>query len=180
NTLRELFSELGDQDFPTKNCELIQLSEEDREGILAQNDQFPFDFENEPFSMSLGISVPVFQGLSRRQQLEAAQAQADDARWQLRARELATRADVETAYRDLNTAYRAAQLEVRNREVAEDQLRLARERYRVGAAAFLELMEAEALMARADREYLLAVYTFQESLTALEQAVGQSLVIPEN
>ena len=47
-------------------------------------------------------------------------------------------------------------------------------------AAFIELMEAEALMARADREYLSAVYTFQESLTALEQAVGQKLAIPES
>ncbi|NIP82688.1 MAG: hypothetical protein GWM90_27100, partial [Gemmatimonadetes bacterium] len=53
-------------------------------------------------------------------------------------------------------------------------------RYRLGAASFLELMEAETLKARADREYLLGVYAFQEALTALEAAVGQDLAIPEN
>jgi outer membrane protein len=167
---------------PAQNCLADQyvFTQEDRDAIRAQNNQFPFDFETEPASVSLGISVPVFQGLTRQQQLESARAQADDARWQLRAQELQTRANVAAAYRDLNTAYQAVQLEERNRDVARDQLRLARERYRVGSAAYLELSEAETLMARADREYLLSVYTFQESLTALEQAVGQKLTIPEN
>lgn len=162
------------------DCTQFRFTDEMRAEVLSANDQFPFRFTTEPASVSLGISLPVFQGLSRQHQLESARAQADDARWQLRAQELETRANVEASYRDLRTAYEAAQLEDRNREVARDQLRLARERYRVGVTAFLELMEAETLMARADREYLLAVYTFQESLAALEQAVGQRLAIPEN
>ncbi len=161
-----------------QDCSAFEFTDERRDELLSQNDQFPFSFVEEPLSVSLGISVPVFQGLSRKHQLETARAQADDARWQLRSRELATRADVETAYRDLRTAYEAVRLEERNLELARDQLHLARERYRVGVAAFLELMEAETLMARADREYLLGVYTFQEALTALEQATGQKLSIP--
>ena len=36
------------------------------------------------------------------------------------------------------------------------------------------------LLSRADREYLLNVYSFQESLTMLEAAVGQDLATPEN
>jgi outer membrane protein TolC len=165
---------------PTQDCTAITFTDAMRQDIVDRNSQFPFDFSREPMSVSLGVSVPVFQGFSRQYQLETARAQAADARWQMKSRELATRADVETTYRDLRTAYQSVQLEGRNRELARDQLRLARERYRVGAAAFIELMEAEALMARADREYLLSVYTFQESLTALEQAVGQQLAIPEN
>lgn len=163
---------------PAQDCSVFEFTDEKRSQLLAQNDQFPFNFVGEPLSVSLGVSVPIFQGLTRKLQLESARAQASDARWQLRARELATKADVETAYQDLRTAYESVSLEERNLELARDQLRLARERYRVGVAAFLELMEAETLMARADREYLLGVYTFQESLTTLEQAVGQELAIP--
>ena len=163
-----------------QDCGAIQFTDEDRANILEQNDQFPFQFVGEPLSLSVGLSVPIFQGLNRKQQLETARSQAEDARWRLRAQELATRSAVETAYRDLETAYQAVRLEETNLELARDQLRLARERYRVGTAAFLELMEAEALMARADREYLLGVYTFQEALTMLEQAVGQELATPEN
>lgn len=163
-----------------EDCSKYEFTEEMRRTVLSQNDQFPFNFVGEPLSVSLGVSLPVFQGLDRKRQLEASRSQAEDARWQLRARELATRARVETSYRDLTTAFEAVRLEERNLELARDQLRLARERYRLGAAAFLELMEAETLMARADREYLLGVYTFQEALTALEHAVGQDLAIPEN
>lgn len=165
---------------PTQDCSQIQLTDEMQGQILAQNDQFPFDFRTEPASVSLSVSLPLFQGLSRQTQLETAHAAAQDASLRLRAEELRIRADVETAYRDLQSAYRSVQLEGRNAELADDQLRLARERYRVGAASFLELMEAEALKARADREYLLGVYGFQESLTALEAAIGQGLAVPEN
>ena len=163
-----------------QDCSRFQLTDDMRAEILDSNSQFPFNFETEPVSLSLGVSLPIFQGLSRQRQLEAANAQAEDARLRVRARELQTRADVETAYRNLNAAYEAALLEARNADLAADQLRLARERYRVGLAPFLELMEAEALKARADREYLLGQYSFQEALTALEAAVGQDLTIPEN
>lgn len=165
---------------PPEDCSQYQFTDELRAQVLAQNDQFPFDFHTEPASVSLSVSVPVFQGLSRQRQLEAAHAAADDAALGLRAEELRIRADVETAHRDLRSAHRSVQLEERNRSLADDQLRLARERYRVGSASFLELMEAEALKARADREYLLSVYVFQESLTTLEAAVGQDLAIPES
>lgn len=161
------------QQFPT------ELSDAQRAEVLAQNNQFPFNFETEPASVTLSVSLPIFQGLSRQTQLETAHAAAEDAALRLRAAERRIRADVETAYRNLRSAYRSVRLEERNAELAADQLRLARERYRVGASSFLELMEAETLKARGDREYLLAVYSFQESFTALEAAVGQDLAIPE-
>ena len=157
-----------------------ELTPEQRAGILAQNDQFPFDFTTEPLSVTLSVSLPIFQGFDRQAQLETAHAAADDAALRLRAEELRIRADVETAYRDLRSAYEAVQLSGRNAELAGNQLRLAQERYRVGSASFLELMEAEAVKARADRDYLLSVYTFQESLTLLEAAVGQDLATPQN
>ena len=164
---------------PPRACSELVLTDEMRDEIIAQNRQFPFDFETQPFSMSLGVSVPIFQGLSRQYQVEAASAQAEDARHRLRSEELRIRADVETAHLTLEAAHRAYGLESRNRALAEDQLRLARERYRVGSTSFLELMEAETVMARADRAYLLSVYAFQEALAALEAAVGQDLTIPQ-
>lgn len=165
---------------PTNDCSQIQFTDEMRSTVLGQNDQFPFDFATEPASVSLSISLPVFQGLSRQTQLESAHAAAQDAQLRVRAEELRIRADVETSYRDLRSAYQSVQVSERNAELASNQLRLAQERYRVGSASFLELRDAESVKARADREYLLGVYTFQESFTALEAAVGQDLAIPEN
>ena len=165
---------------PPQPCASLVVTDEMRASIINGNRQFPFDFETQPLSMSLGVSVPVFQGLTRQHQVESASAQADDARHRLRAEELRIGADVRAAHLSLAAAFRAHQLEARNRELAEDQLRLASERYRVGATSFLELMEAETVMARADRAYLLSIYAFREALALLESAVGQDLEIPQN
>lgn len=162
------------------DCTGYQFTDDMRDRVLEQNRQFPFNFHREPLSMSLGVSIPIFQGLGRQRDLEAARVNQEASELQLRAEELRVRADVLTSLSSLRAAYRAVQLEERNRELAGDQLRLARERYRVGVTSFIELMEAETMKARADRSHLLGVYLFQESLTALEAAVGQELATPES
>jgi outer membrane protein len=160
------------------DCSGYRFTDDMRDRVLEQNRQFPFNFHGEPVSLSMGVSVPVFQGLSRQRQLEAARVGHEAARQRLRAEELRVRADVLTWLGALRAAYQAVQLEERNRELADDQLRLAEERYRVGVTSFIELMEAQTMKARADRSHLLGIYAFQEALTALEAAVGQPLATP--
>ncbi len=65
---------------PPEDCSQYAYHDGMRSDILAQNDQFPFDFVGEPLTVSLGVSLPVFQGLTRKRQLEASRAEADDAR----------------------------------------------------------------------------------------------------
>ncbi|NIP82687.1 MAG: TolC family protein, partial [Gemmatimonadetes bacterium] len=92
----------ADPPLPTVDCaEQFAFTEADRAALLDQNSQFPFDFTREPASLTLGISLPIFQGLSRQRQLEAAHAEAEDARLRHRAARLRVEADVETAYREL-------------------------------------------------------------------------------
>src|SRR5690606_35920215 len=126
-------------------------------------------------SAQLRVSVPIFLGLARERQVEQARAAADDARHQRRAAELRLRTEVQAAHGALVTAYRTALLQERNRQAADEALRLARERYRLGAASFLELSEAETAKARADREHLTALYGFHEALASLERASGTRL-----
>jgi outer membrane protein len=164
----------------TLDCSSLVLTPQRRAEILAQNRQFPMNFHTEPVGVSLGVSVPVFQGLTRQRQRDAAHANEEASRLRLRGEELRVRADVMASLGTLRAAYRAVRLEERNRELAEDQVRLARERYRVGAASFVELLEAETMKARADRSHLLGVYAFQEALTSLEAAVGQPLTSPNH
>jgi outer membrane protein TolC len=157
------------------DCAALALTPADEAAILAGNDVFPFDFTRQPFTAGISVSLPVFQGFARRLRVETAQVAADDARHARRAEELRRRTEVATALRALQTAYRTVGLEQRNAAAAEEQWRLARERYRVGAGSFLELTQAEAQWTRANRDALAAVYAFHEALAALESAVGQPL-----
>lgn len=157
------------------DCSMFALTPDQEARIRSSNRVFPFDFSREPFGASLTLSLPVFQGFTRERQIEEAKAFASDAQHRLRAEELRIRTDVSTAYLNVVTARQTVDLEEANLQLADEQLELARERYRVGVASFLELQEAETLKARADRAYLNALYSFHEGIAALEAAVGQPL-----
>ena len=77
--------------------------------------------------------------------------------------------------RAITTATTVVEIERRNVEVATEQLELARERYRLGAAPFLELLDAEDSMAQAERDHLNALYRFHGAIWALEAATGARL-----
>lgn len=160
---------------PAEDCSRFVPNPADEADVLASNDAFPFAYEDQPFTARAQISLPIFQGFRREAQVQEARVLADDARYALRAQELQLRADVLSAHRTLETAYRAVQIEERNRALADQQLELARERYRLGALSYIDLSESTTLKARADRAYLASVYAFHQALAALEAAVGRPL-----
>lgn len=157
------------------DCSAYQLTSAEERQLVSSNDVFPFNFTKQPLALGLRISFPLFNGFSRQRQYEQAEALADDARHNRRAEELRLRTAVTDAYDQVVTAHRLVQIEERNVQVATEQLTLARERYRLGAANFLELLDAESSMQTAERDYLNAVYSFHQNLVALEAATGVQL-----
>ncbi len=176
-SLNELYRRLAEP-LPTQDCSRFLFTEVQRQAIVNQNDAFPFDFTRQPPTASLSISIPIFQGLRRQRDVEAARVAEEDIRHQLRSQELALKTDIASGLANLRTAYEAALIEEENQVWADEQLRLAQERYRLGAATFLELVEAETIKAQADRERLAAVYAYHDALASLESLVGTSLRTP--
>lgn len=162
------------EDYP-RDCSQYVFDEATRAAVLNRNSVFPFDFQKQPLSLYLQFSLPVFQGFTRQRQVAEARAAADDAEYSRRAEELRVETAVTQAYDELRTAIQVVEIETRNREVAEEQLTLAQERYRMGAAPFLELLEAQSSMAEAERDFLNAKYRFHGAIWALEAAVGERL-----
>jgi outer membrane protein len=169
-----LYSRLADP-LPTLDCSRFAFTDAQRQSINDQNNAFPFNFEGSPPSVNLGISIPIFQGLSRQRNLEAARLQRDDLGYQVREQELALDADIAVGLANVRTAYQSALLEERNRALADQQLRLARERYRLNAITFIELVDAQTVFAQADRDNVIAVFFYHDAVTSLEALVGSSL-----
>lgn len=179
------------------NCEALsptpQRLDSIADVITEQNDQFPFSFQEQPFQFSIGVSVPLssplqvlrpIPGLGGVAKLldpdvalsvEQAEAARKDANQQVRALELQLRADITEAYYNLETAHQTVQLQSTNRDRALEELRLSQERYRLGAGTFLELLDSQTLASQAELDYINAVYTFHNSIAALEAAVGRRL-----
>jgi outer membrane protein len=143
--------------------------------IRQQNSVFPFRYTGQPFSANLVLSLPIFTGFSRSLRLSQARAQQDDADEEVRARRLAVRSDVQARYLALQTTYQAIAVQAASRDAARDQLRLAQDRYRLGAGTALELSDAQNAVQQAEGGYITSVYDYHKAVAALEAAVGRSL-----
>ena len=173
----DLFSRLTNP-LPSQDCSQLQFTDADARQIRNQNTGFPFSFTGQPPTASLSISLPIFQGFSRQRQVSEAQVRLEDLDLNLREQELALRADIATTLATVRTAYQAALIEEQNQTLADEQLRLARERFTVGLADFQELLEAETLKVEADREQIAAIFAYHDFLANLEAVVGNSLRTP--
>ncbi len=147
----------------------------DESAIRNANNQYPFNFTKSPWSIRAAITLPIFNGFQRELHVEQAVAARNNARSQVRARELQVNADVTGAYLTLNTSLKSIALQEKNAASARDELRLTEERYRVGAATFLDVTQARATYERAESDRINAVYDYHKAFAALESAVGRPL-----
>jgi outer membrane protein len=160
---------------PLGGCDRYLFTDADRAALVARNSRYPFDFTNSPFNYSVGLSFPIFDGFRREQQIQSAQLARNDARYQRRALELQLVTEVTSGYQNLMTAYRTVKLQEQNERAARQALQLAEERYRVGAATFVEVTQARADYERAGTDLINAIYDFHKAFAALERAVGRPL-----
>jgi outer membrane protein len=151
------------------------LSDDLSRQIRDANDVFPFDYTGQPFQANLTISLPIFTGFSRSLRVSQARAQEQDADEDVRARRLQVRSDVHARYLGMQTSYQAIPVQEANRGSARDQLRLAQDRYRLGAGTSLEVSDAQNAVQRAEGDYVNAVYDYHKAVAALEAAVGRPL-----
>lgn len=159
----------------TSQCNAIQFTDAQATALRDANNSFPFKFTSNPYNLSLGVSLPLFDGLSRETQLQNASASRQDVAYQVRAQELKMTADVTSAWTTLMAGYRTFQLQEQNAQAARAALELAQERYRVGLNSLVDLQQARSDFATAETDRIDALYEFHRSFAALENAVGRTL-----
>jgi outer membrane protein len=156
-------------------CQGLVLTDQQISKLRSENRQFPFNFQNSPRSVSATLSLPLFDGFAREQRVQEAQAASDDARFNVRARELALTADVTAAYLTLTTAAKTAALQAQNAAKARLELKFTQDRYRSGAVSLVDVTDARAAFERAESDRINAVFDYHKAFAALESAVGRPL-----
>ncbi|HKG92358.1 MAG TPA: TolC family protein [Gemmatimonadaceae bacterium] len=154
------------------NTQFAPLTNADISRIRSSN---RFDFQRQPWQLQAGLSFPIFNGFQREGRIQIASAQRADAQYLVRAQELALTQGVTAAYLTMTTAVRTAQINEQNAATAREALSLAQERYRVGAANFVDVAQARADFERAETDRINAVYDYHKAFAALESAVGRPL-----
>lgn len=139
-------------------------------GFASAN--FDDNSKQEQWSAGIGLSVPVFDGLrigaNRRVALSRQRAQSA----RLHNLELQISSELRLALQDAGS--RNAQITVadKNLQLAQEELRLAQQRYRQGVADNREVVEAQNRLAIADDNFVEAVYQYNLSRVELARTKG--------
>lgn len=156
-------------------CNAMAFTTSEEASIRESNAKFPFNFTSSPRSITAALSLPLFDGFSREQRVQEAMLNRSDARYAVKAKELALTADVTAAYLTLTTAEKTVALQQQNAAEARQELKLVADRYRIGATTFVDLTEARVTYERAESDLITAIYDFHKAFAALESAVGHPL-----
>src|SRR3990172_8973480 len=83
--------------------------------------------------------------------------------------------EVKQSYLNLKLSEESIKVTETSKTSSEENLELARERYRLGRAFSIELAEAEALYASTNADYIQVIYNYKIAVPQLERAIGEKL-----
>lgn len=126
------------------------------------------------FAVTGSVNVPIWQGGRIRGDIDEAEAtlrqrQAEYADQRARADE-----DVRTALIDLETATGQVRLAETNRGYAAETLRESRDRFNLGVANTVEVVQAQEQVAGAESDYISSLFAFDLARLALSRAMGEA------
>lgn len=155
------------------NCGAGAVPEAQLAAIRASNK--PFKFNKAPYGLTAQLSIPVFNGFQREQQVEQARVAKDIASYDLRARNLQLTTDVSQNYLSLVTAAKTVELQTQIAAKAAEDLALNEASFRVGAKTFLDVSTARATFEKTQIDRVNSIYEYHKAFAALENAVGRPL-----
>jgi outer membrane protein len=154
-------------------CGPATLSNEQLSAVRASNQ--PFKFNKAPYGIGASLQLPLFNNFQREANIEQQRVARDNALYDVRARNLQINTDVTQAYLTLVTDARNVELQNSIAQKASEDLAGAQERYKVGAATFLDVTVARGTYEKAQIDRVNSVYEYHKAFAALENAVGRPL-----
>ncbi len=126
------------------------------------------------FQASAAVNIPIFQG--GRAQADTAQAEAVLAqrRAELSDEREAVELDVRNSYVDLNVATAEVRAAESNRRLALETLRQSQDRFSVGVADSVEVVNSQEELAAADRDYVGSLFSQHLARISLARAMGEA------
>lgn len=139
------------------------------------NVAFTTNPRNRNSTLALTLSWNLFNGFADEAQLQQSRVDLNNARHDRKAQEQLVEQAVRSAYYTLMQTWEQSLVTEKNRELAERQLALEQERYRLGATSQLNLRTAQVTYEEAETNHISNIFSFWSNLAALEASVGQRL-----
>jgi len=146
----------------------------DRSGFLMADLYRELD-KNWSYSLGVNLSVPIFNRLQTRTQMATRKYQLSTAQQRYQDAELSVKMQVDNLIQQLKTYNEIISLNEINLQSAEEDLRLAKERYNIGQATLLDVLDAQASLTNAQRILVYAKFDAKTQEAQLQAAMGELL-----
>lgn len=125
------------------------------------------------FIAGVGMKFPIFLGFSRFADLDETNAQYTRSKTSIkRAKELLS-SDVKMIYSDINYAMERIDVTKSSLQVADNNLDLIKEKYQMGRASSLDVVDAEAFKAQTLADYKEALYLYKITKARYDRIIGE-------
>jgi len=150
-------------------------------GVEARDNEFSSDVGNVVTGWFFGVtgSWNIFDGFQTYGRVKQARARLEQARINYEDSVRQVDLEVQTAYANLEAARETIESQQKNVESALEALRLAKERFAVGAGTQLEVLAAEESLTQARTTELQARSDFNRSLAELDRATATNTAYAE-
>jgi outer membrane protein TolC len=128
--------------------------------------------QDEDWAVGLTIEWPLFTGFYRQHRLDRVRAELSKEEAEAKHLMQRIRQEVWTAHSRFREAFEAAQATIPLVRHAEESLRLARERYEVGAGTITDMLDAQTALARAQASQVEADWDYFTARAQFQRATG--------
>lgn len=139
------------------------------------NQTAAFDGGNLSWSTRVSLSYPLFNGFTREDNIARAEIGARNAAATSADARLAARADFERVKNALDLAAEQVALSGQAVEVAQEDLRVQEERYRLGMSTILDRITSQVNLMDAENDEVAARYDYEIARAQLEALIGRAL-----
>ncbi|UCC45282.1 MAG: TolC family protein [Candidatus Zixiibacteriota bacterium] len=139
----------------------------------TRGDTVTFDQSSRSQSFGVQLNWNIFNGFSREAGISRAKIAYNNSRAELTdAKNLAV-SDIKTAYLDIEQLREQKTVSQENVNAAEEDLRITQEKYNLGAATILDLLDAQVSMKDAQRSLIRVDFDLNLAIAKLENAMGK-------
>jgi outer membrane protein TolC len=126
------------------------------------------------FAVTAAVNIPIFQGGRTRGKVIEADVDLKSRRREADDMKAAIYYDVKTSFMDLQASSEQLQAATRAREVADMALTQSRDRFAAGVANNIEVVQAQEQVARANEQYINALYSYNVGKAILARNLGDA------
>ena len=124
------------------------------------------------FIAGLGFRFPIFEGFARFARLDIRKAESTRTLIQYEKTKKEIQTEITKIFMDLEFSKQRIDITRSNLEIAEKNLNLINERYKLGTASRIEVVDAELFYAESNSKYLESIYNYKINETKLMAYTG--------